>query len=330
MLILTLGAVVWRSVQPGSRAALATLLLAMTACSSYVLWTDKYFMRAQSWHTGTEARDGFLRITEALNAIQADKPDRSTRFWINEHERDGHEFDSLSSVYLFGYTLLGRDFPSLPASVQLTGGSLVVIPSDRPDVPELVRKALEPRHMIPTVVSMNAIERSGVRYYLNILRVERDPKTLQPLTVRSDGELTPVPPGSSAYALPDEKWLLAVKNGMAQRTADGLAVTTPKHRWAYGAYYNAPLAVPSDGTYLFTLRFKLLSGRMTFGALKEDWSAWLAQAGEPVRHGDAFIAECTVPLKAGQRIWLQTANNEPLGDGSAVFVIQELKAYRLQ
>jgi hypothetical protein len=324
------GPVLWRSLQPGSRAALVTLLLAMAACGALVPWMDKSFMRAGSWHTGTEARDGFLRINEALNYIQAAKPDRGTRFWFDDREPDALEFISMSSVYLYGYTLLGRSFPSLPGDVQISGGSLLVIPSHRPDVVDLVRKAFAPRHMIPALVCSNTIERNGVRYSLHILRVERDPNMLQPLTLRSDGELAPAPPGLSADALPRENWVLAGNGGSAEPTALGLAVTTVKDRWGFAVYYNVPLAATADGTYLFTLRFKLLSGRITFGALKLDRSAWVAQAGEPVRRGDYFIAECAVPLKAGQRIWLQTENNQPIGDRPSAFVIQEIKAYHLQ
>ena len=324
-------AFLWRSMLPGSRAALATLLLATAACGSYALWTDKYIMRAGAWHTGTEGRDGFLRITEALAHIQEVKPNRTTRFWIDDQEPDGKELTSLSSVYLYGYTLLSRNFPSLPADVRLSSGSLVIIPSNRPDAAELARKTLEPRRLIPTLVARNTVERGDVRYFLNILRVGRDPGALQPLTLRSSGELGLAPPGPSAGVLPEEKWLLAGKVGTVQHTTDGVAVTTIKDRWGYAAYYGAPLGAPSDGTYLFTLRFHLLSGRITFGALKEDRSAWLAQAGTPVRqHGDVFIAECAVPLKAGEKIWLQTTNDQAVGDYRSVFVIQEIRAYRLK
>ncbi|HYL72995.1 MAG TPA: hypothetical protein VEU96_02265 [Bryobacteraceae bacterium] len=318
----------WRSLQPGSRAALAALLVAMVACGSLALWTDRYIMRAGPWRTGTEGRDGFLRITDAVSRIQAVKPDRSTRFWIDEGEPDGKELTSLTSVYLYGYTLLSRNFPSIPADVPVSSGSLVIIPSRRPDVPALARKALESRYLIPAVVSSNRIERGNVGYFLNILRVDRDPSVLQPLTLRTGGELAPASPGR-ADALPDDKWTLAGKSGTAQRVADGIAVTTPADRWGYAVYYNAPLTAPSDGAYLFALRFKLLSGRIMFGALKEDRSVWLAQAGEPVRRDDVLMEECTVALKAGQRIWLQTTNDQPRGDARSVFVIQEIKAYRL-
>jgi hypothetical protein len=327
--ILAVAALLWRSIQPRSSVALGIFLLALAAWGAVVPWTNRDFMRSRAWHTGSEARDGFLRIADALHTIEADKPDRATRFWIDVQERDGKELASLSSVYLFGYKLIGTNFPTLPANVQLTPGSLVVLPSDRANALELAQKALEPRHMIPALVSSQTIERGDIKYYLDILRLERDPQTLEPLTLGPGAELKPAV-STSAQSLPDEKWLFGGVDGTMKRTAAGVAVTTPKGSGGYSAYYNAPLAAPVDGTYLFTLRFQLLDGRIAFGALKEDKSVWLAQVAEPERLGNDWIAECTLPLKAGQRIWVQTFNNAPEREQASSFLIEELKAYRLR
>jgi hypothetical protein len=320
------GAVLWRTLQPRSRAALWALLLVLAACSTTVLWTDHFFMRDRFWSTGTQSRDGFLRITGALKQIETIPPDRSMHFWYDHTESNGNEFDSLSSVYLFQYNLIGRDFPQLPVDAQLPTGSVIVIPSSNPQAAEIAKTALAPRKLDASKVNETDMERGGVRYSLSILRARRDPASLQPLTLGTDGKLTPV---SSETILSPEKWKLAGA-GTMQRTGDGLTVTTPKDRWAYSAFYNAPFTAPSDGTYLFTLLYTNLSGSIQFGLLKDDRSVWLQQAAIPTRDLHRLSAECTLTMKAGQSVWLQTFNNQPEDNRASSFVIQELRAYRLR
>jgi hypothetical protein len=334
VICLAVGAFLLRAVFPGSRATLWIVLLALTACNIFVLRTDTTFIWTRSSRTGTEYRDGFLRITQAMHDVQAIRPGRNTRFWFDDREPQAPEFNSLAAVYLWEYVLINRDFPALPSAVQLPAGSTLVIPSNRPNVLELVRKALEPRHLLPTLLSSDTIARGSVRYSLDILLLERDPRTLQPLTVLPGGELAPTAADLPSAPLPAEKWYQPDSSVATLPTAEGLRVTTNAQRWGYAVYYNVPLAAPTDGAYLFTMRYRLLKGSITFGPLTENREAWLAHAGAPApataAEDDALIEECTVDLKAGQRIWLQTTNNQPYGNGSSVFVIQELRAYRLK
>jgi hypothetical protein len=327
VIFLAAGAVFSRALLPRSRATVWIVLFALALCNAFVLISNGAFIATK---TGTDFRDGFLRTTQVMNDVQATNPGRSTKFWLDEKEPRGSEFDSLCSVYLFEYALIGRDFPSLASALQLPEGSVLVIPSNRPNVLELVKKALEPRHLLPTLLSADKIERGGVGYSLNIVRLQRDPAALQPLTVLSGGELAPTSAGLPSAPLPAEKWYLPENSGAALRTGQGLQVTTTPNRCGYAVYYSAPLAAPIDGTYLFTMRYRLLKGSITFGALTENRGTWLAQAGVPVPAGDALVEECTVKLKAGQRLWLQTTNDQPQVEASSVFVIQEIKAYRLK
>jgi hypothetical protein len=327
VICLAVVAVVSRTLLPPNGVTLWIVLLALASCSILVLKTDSTFSASG---TGTEYRDGFLRITQAMNYIQKARPDRNTRFWIDDSEPQGPEFNSLSAVYLWGYVLMGHDFPSLPPGIQLPPGSLLVIPSNRRNVLELAKKTLEPRHLLPTLLSSNAIERGSVRYSLNILLLDRDPGALQPLTVLSGGELAPTAAGLPSAPLPAGKWRLPDDSGSALRTLQGLQVTTTSNQWGYSVYYDTPLAAATDGLYLFSIRYRLLRGSITFGALTENRSTWLAQASAPTPSGDVLVQECTVSLKAGQRIWLQTTNSQPQGQGSSEFVIQELRADRLK
>jgi hypothetical protein len=327
---IVVGAVVLRGLWSASRASLCFVLVVLAACNAFALRTDATFLWARTSRTGTEFRDGFLRMTKAMKDIQATAPGLPKRFWIDDSGPLGPEFDSLSSTYLFEYALIGRHFPSFPPGVQLPSGSVLVIPSNRPDVPELVRQALQASHLLPKILSTDTIERGNVRYSLNILLLERDPSALQPLSVLDGGELAPTPPGVPSAPLPAEKWRLPENSGAALLTVQGLQVTTIPHQWAYAVYYNAPLVAPTDGAYLFTMRYRLLQGSVTFGALTENRASWLAQAAPPAPAAGDLLEECTVTLKAGQRIWLQTTNGQPRGGGSSSFVIEEVRAYRLK
>jgi hypothetical protein len=320
---LALIAVSWRTLLPKSGRALALLILSFSALAIAAPRTDRTFMWPRVWQTGAELRDGFLRINQSLEYIRSAAAG-SGRFWFDQREPSGLEFRSLEAAA--GCSAVGFRFPELAADIQLPAHTTIVVPSTREDVPELAAKALNGRSLTVKLVSANTIAKGGVSYVLYILRIVRPPGSEIPLSLSPNGTLLETNRDSP---LPAENWQLSGK-GAFERDGGVLRLTTSNNRFDYAASYTKPLSADREGRYLFVLRCRRIKGRFTFGALKDDRSAWLAQAPDPVVDLGTSSMEFVVNLQAGQRIWLQTANNHPAGAHPTSFVIQGLNAYRLQ
>ena len=112
----------------------------------------------------------------------------------------------------------------------------------------------------------------------------------------------------------------------------GLELTTAPPSFAYALSY-CPLTVAAAGNYRFELKYRRHHGDVTFGALSEDKTEWLAQAWS----GDApfasekpgvLVTSFTVRLTAGQTVILMLANNNPGTDTPSRVVIEDVRAYR--
>jgi len=318
VLALTVIAILWRTWQPRAASALAFLLLTFGALAI------ASFMWLQQWPTGTELRDGFLRINQSLSYIRAAAPG-GVRFWFDGKETNHLEFRSLASVYLYQYSIINFNFPELPSDIQVPVNTTIVVPSTREDVPQLAANVLNGHDLKVQTISANAIARGSVHYFLYILRLVRPPESELPLLLGPDGLLSET---NQEIALPMENWQRS--EGEFNRDGNVLRIATANKRYSYAAYYNKPFIANHDGSYLFVLHCRKIEGRFTFGALKDDKSVWVAQAPEPIIQNGVLSAEFVVKLKAGQRVWLQTANNHPRGDHSSRFTIEGLNVYRLR
>jgi hypothetical protein len=148
------------------------------------------------------------------------------------------------------------------------------------------------------------------------------------LSLGVGGRLRMEPEVAEAMPLPASGWTAVEQQ---PRTAmdvrpDGIYVTTTTSRWGYATRY-VPVSAPVDGTYRFILRYRQLSGGMSFGALSAEEDKWLVRAGAPSRDGDRRIKELTLKLKAGDRLVLMTTNAYPWADERSSYVIEDLRAF---
>ena len=321
---LTAVAVLWRMLRSASTPALSVLLAVQAVCLGMVPVSAEKFMLPR-WEKGTEQSHAFLRVNDALTAIDAAAKGRFIRFWYSDQDPNYTDFRSLNSLYLFAYSLLGQHFPLTPAEAVFQTGSILVVPSSDPQAVSIATKALASRHLIGTPISNSLISRGDVRYSLGIFRVATDPQSMEPLSLSTDGLLSPTP---VALPLPAGNWKTSGPNAKVLVTQEGLQVTTPSERWGYAAYY-ALVSASADGEYLFRLRHRALAGRIEFAALKQDWSASVGQSFAPECDGADCVSEFTVHLKAKEAVWLQVSNNPFLDNRRSIVVIKELSAFVL-
>jgi hypothetical protein len=108
------------------------------------------------------------------------------------------------------------------------------------------------------------------------------------------------------------------------RDPNGLHVTTLNQRYAY-AMMSSKITAPADGVYYFSLQYQLIRGGIAFGALSEDRSRWIEQAGNATNlSGNELTKGVRVKLHAGESIWLIVTNNYPGGDGVSELVMEQV------
>jgi len=272
----------------------------------------------------------FKRITSASGYIEQQRKDNSLRFWYSSKDPNSADFDSINSCYLWAYTYINRDFPALDASVNLPEGTLIALLSSQPTAPDLVRKGFAERKKVLEVVDRREIHDGVADYYINLVRVSRDPVSLIPLELDAGSVLRAAGDGA-AHPLSPEKWIMADYKGEGNltRVNDGVRVQTASNHWAYGSLYPL-ISVGDAGEYLFVLKYQLVVGDMNIGALKGDMSQWISQAGPPVHSGSVLTKEFSLRLKAGESIRVITENNRATENRPSEFVIRSVSAYRVK
>lgn len=279
-------------------------------------------------------RDAFARVSEAANTVDAVRQGEPVRFWYSKDDPRFYEFHALNSIYLWGYTMISNEFPAILPAATYAPGSLLVIASSNADAGEVLAQAngsLKEKTFAAELVERREIHRGDVSYSLWFVRVgydysQLDARTLQPC---AQDECQNLVAGPASVDLPLDGWVACEFPGLessVERAAGGIRITTVPVRFGNAAKYG-PLIPDSDGRYLFRLKYGLLSGAMTFGALSEDESEWLARATIPISRRADQIALLSLEAEAGEPFWLMIANNHPAGDYPSGYVIQELEAF---
>ena len=107
--------------------------------------------------------------------------------------------------------------------------------------------------------------------------------------------------------------------------SDGLHATTSIDTWGFATIFDQMEATQA-GEYVFELQYWLLSGHIAFGALSAGQDKWIGQAEWQVGTS-VKTAVFSVVLRAGEKVWLLTTNNNPEST-SPEFVIMGVKAFR--
>ncbi len=320
-------------------AAVARVLTRARSSTLVILLLCLAATQIRTW-TGTEVwegpqhrnRDLFSRVDKGMAIIRAEGGRRKPRFWYNESSSREADFRSVSSTYLWGYTLVGRKFPSLPPEryrkAAIGPGTFLVVLSEESDVEDTTMAALRPYGLEARLRSSHEI-RAGFRgFYLTLFDLQQD--CGKPVTVRFDesnpeGYLTRAAVGRTE-PLPLQRWKSTrpLSEMTFEQKVDGLHIITAEDRWAYAAIYT-PLAAEVAGDYTFVLRYKHVSGKICFGALNADQSSWRVQAGRSHDDGEQKVKSFTVSLAAGEVIWPLITNDHPTGDQPSRVVVTELR-----
>jgi hypothetical protein len=277
-------------------------------------------------------RGPFARIAQAADTIDAVRGSEFIWFWYNKADPNFAEFHALHSIYLWGYTMIGDEFPSIKPDAAIADRALVVIPSSGGEVLADANQALYPNLFAAELIDRREISAGGASYSLSFARIRFDSARLQPLELRpcesgDCGVLAPRVERSPAR-LPLEGW---IQNPDSQtrleKAPDGVSLTTALTREGYAAKYG-PLVAETGGRYVFKLQYVLSKGGIAFGAKPADESRWLDRASIPVSQPGERTAVLFLEAEAGEPFWLMIANDHPLGDHASRYVILELEAYR--
>lgn len=171
---------------------------------------------AGQW-TGREphvVEETFLRIVEAIEiGAEAARPAQWLNFWYDNADKNGAEFSSINSSYMYGFSKVGTDYPKLP---EAPPDGLVAIlsslpDSERQDTLREVQASLTQAGFEVEVVTDRVIDRGGVRYAITIVKQRRAVLPLQGDYLRNgDFESGSAEPWGGGWAQ-----LRVVKDGQA-------------------------------------------------------------------------------------------------------------------
>lgn len=328
LLCIVCGGMLAATLFPGRRVILVILLVGFSAFNSYLGTVGAAPPSAR--------RDSYMRIVQGLQSIEKVRtPGRGVWFWFDVYEPYGREFDSLNSAWLWGYTWLGREFPTpLRNDLKLSAGELIVVPSSRGGVLGRAQKAFWRKDLGLRLQAETQIHYGSGGYSISFLEVTANPGNVRPLALSLNRKTrlwrwSPPGNGKTDPVLPLEMWTNEDRPDSTSRLEhlpQGLRVTAGTDEKKYVVIYG-PLQAPADGNYLFSLKLRQLSGSMKFGVLDGDKNRWLIDLPLTRVEGGNEYQDCSMHLTEGQPFWL-AATAAPPPAAPANFVIEELKAYR--
>jgi hypothetical protein len=279
-------------------------------------------------------------VFDAVEVIKKWDPNGQARFWYHYRAPMGKVCTAVCSTHLWGCRLVNFEFPGLvdPAAFRQLKGQRVLILCADPGALAKANAAMEPLGLEAHLLAEQRIHHPSVAFTMSYVAIRAKGLTEQPLVTQFEqgvdrGTLT-IPAADGNFPLPLDKWHACYDSPRMslQVVNEGLQVTTAPDRWAYALLYNL-LSVVDEGDYRFDLRYSLTNGDIAFGALTEDQSRWLGQAGTgstpptPEKPG-VLVKSFTLHLKAGESFRLLLTNNHPSGNYASRFVLHEVRAVR--
>ena len=284
----------------------------------------------------TNAAEEYRRIAAGMDAIEQVRDGQALKFWFDGNDTYLKEFNSLNSCYLWAYSRINFQFPLLEKTAEFEDGTLIVVPSSKPDVAAEAAAAFSGRTSVAIPAGRTRIESGGRGYWLHFFRIGPDPSRLVPLEVSFDqgdsaGRMDVGPAGPREFPLQLDRWRTCLESeitGLVRQSVDGVLIDTANERLDPCRMYSQLIA-DRRGTYRFVFKYQLLQGDVAFGALREDKKVLLQVAGHPSREGGDLVKEFALTLDQGQAIWLLAANIRG-SDSPSRFVIKQVTAYRFK
>jgi hypothetical protein len=292
-----------------------------------------YSVRPDPGSSPTGRRDAFRRLMQAGSRIEFQRQGRPLRFWYDLQEPNGAEFRALCSLYLNEYSLISERFPFLPDNRDLEPGVLLVMPTNRNDVPARALNVLKRNGLEGAVKDAGPIGEGRHAYHLYTIVPQFDAQATEPMSVVLDpaggsGRLILSSESRGSNTFPTDGWTLCEGPGAwMHKLADGILLHTVRASWAIAAKYTR-LTSEIEGDYHFTLRYSSDLGNAGFGALKGDESGWL-QALNGTLLGKVSTVGFTIHLKQGEQFRLALSNSHA-GNLASQIAVKELTATRLK
>jgi hypothetical protein len=164
------GATIWR----GRPFTVITAAVCLCVVNLYLLRGELDYRR-KAPNGGGEA---FARITTAMDFVDRQRQGRKVVFWYDNNDPNDHEFESLNSIYLWGYTWIGREFPALDgaAAVRAVAGSMLVVPTTSRSESSVVQDAnltLRGRGLVASSHAVAEIQGPAAHYRVVCLDLHR-------------------------------------------------------------------------------------------------------------------------------------------------------------
>lgn len=293
-----------------------TVVLALTGLLTYQLGFAG-FTNDRPTHAAA-----FQRIMEGVRTVWPYVQNRAA-FWYDVSEPHGDEFNAMNATYLWGYTQISQRFPAIVNAYNLNPGATIVLLSESGQKSlERATRVFNERGLAISVMETHRIDRGGVVYDVMLFTPRDDLRNSQDVTIVRRGQtadLIPATQGASTE-LPLSGW----KSLAMEQRPDGLLVTTPEARWGYGSWY-LPLFAQRPGKYQFTLKYRIIQGRILFGGMDADMVRALGRAMLPAPAARSQLASYVQPLKAGEAIVLLIANDPLFATGAAKYMIESVR-----
>lgn len=116
--------------------------------------------------------NAFHRIVESGNYCEQYRQGRRIRFWYGP-DPNSPEFQSINSLYFYGYSQLGLDFPTLPAALPDLADTVVVVLSTKADAGETAQRSLAAAGLKVRLVGNRRVSWNNTEYTLAFLEFDR-------------------------------------------------------------------------------------------------------------------------------------------------------------
>jgi hypothetical protein len=114
-------------------------------------------------------------VVDGADAIWPYEQKHPVSFWYNKIEPHGSDFYSINSVYLWGYSYVGTDFPKIEVPSRLVSGATIAMPIESPDWLERANRVLRENHFQGSLMGIRTIGHDAHSFQIGFLKIEALP-----------------------------------------------------------------------------------------------------------------------------------------------------------
>jgi hypothetical protein len=111
-------------------------------------------------------------VVDGADAIWPYEQKQRVSFWYDKTALHGSDFYSINSVYLWGYSYVGTDFPKIEVPSRLLAGATVAMPIESRDWLERTNQALRESHFRGSLMGIRSVGHDAHSFQIGILKIE--------------------------------------------------------------------------------------------------------------------------------------------------------------